>query len=182
MYQTQNEPELLAQLKNDCVIAFTTIFERYREGVYSMAVNLVRDQTEAKDIAQEVFSDLWQSRKVLVITTSLRNYLLTSARNKGVNVLRSKKVHKKYIELSSFTRESGPSSGNLENKNTLHYIATFLETLHPPLMAEAFKLVRIEGLSHEESAIRLGITARSSRTYAWLAFKKLKAFVKKQSQ
>jgi len=179
MYRTQNEPELLAQLKNDSVMAFNIIFDHYHKGVYSMAVNFVRDQTEAKDIAQEVFSDLWQFRKVITITTSLRNYLLTSARNKSISVMRSKKVHKKYIESSAVIPNTGSVSAKLEDKNSLHYINTFLDTLHPPLMAEAFKLVRMEGLTHEESALRLGITTRSSRTYVWKALKKLKAFFKK---
>lgn len=93
--------------------------------------------------------------------------------------MRSKTVHKKYIGSSTVIRSLGSLSDSLEDKNTLHYIYTILETLQPPLMAKAFKLVLIEGLTHKESALRLGITTQSSRTYVWKALKILKVFFKK---
>jgi len=70
-YNTFQDTELVDLLKSGDHAAFTEIFHRYSPLLYSHANNKLRNDTEARDVVQEIFVKLWAKREELDLKTNL---------------------------------------------------------------------------------------------------------------
>ena len=68
---------------------FETLFRRHYDGMFRLARRMLNDDADSKDVVSEVFAQLLHSGADLKSET-LQAYLLTSVRNRCVNLL----VHK----------------------------------------------------------------------------------------
>ena len=68
--------------------AFEALFRTEFRNVSFFVLRFVHDQEQAEDIAQESFMALWKNRESLDPGRSIRNYILTIARNRALNWLR----------------------------------------------------------------------------------------------
>ncbi len=69
------ESELLIGIRSDMPGMFERLFNIHWEDLYRFAYHRLHDQSEAEDIVQDIFADIWVRRHSLVITTSFRAYL-----------------------------------------------------------------------------------------------------------
>ncbi|PSL42892.1 RNA polymerase sigma factor (sigma-70 family) [Chitinophaga niastensis] len=84
------DSELLHLLKEGNVLAFDTIYTRYWPELFKHAFYILRNQEEAMDVIQEVFTWLWQHRSEVQII-SLKHYLKAATRFKIANYIRAGK-------------------------------------------------------------------------------------------
>lgn len=85
-------------MKNtDCNLSsdqFTFIYKTHREWVKNMASRYVDCPYTAEDIAQEVFSRIWQRKRSLPPISSIDLFLATTTRNCAINFLRRQQTRK----------------------------------------------------------------------------------------
>lgn len=74
--------------------AFELFFLMEFNNVVYFLTSYVKDESAAKDIAQESFIALWNKRKELKCDCNIRGYLYTIARNKALNFIRDNKLNK----------------------------------------------------------------------------------------
>ena len=79
---------LMLRVKQGDTAAFTTLVEKYKQPVMNLAYRLLRDQTEAEDLAQNVFVQVYKSAPRYVTTAKFSTWLFTIARNLGLNEIR----------------------------------------------------------------------------------------------
>ncbi len=60
--------------------AFTMLYRRYWESLFTSAARALRSKTDAADLVQDIFLSIWNRRNDLRITGSLAAYLQTSVR------------------------------------------------------------------------------------------------------
>ncbi len=60
-----HENKLFHQIKQGDTKAFTALFNLYWERLFTFAYNILKDETLAKDIVQEVYISIWNRRKDL---------------------------------------------------------------------------------------------------------------------
>ena len=65
------------------------VFRRHYDGMFRLALRMLGDEAESKDIVSDVFAQLLH-RGTDLKSDTLRAYLLTSVRNRCINLL----VHK----------------------------------------------------------------------------------------
>ena len=65
---------------------FETVFRRHYDGMFRLARKMLGDDAESKDVVSDVFAHLLDSGKDLR-TDTLQSYLLTSVRNRCINLL-----------------------------------------------------------------------------------------------
>jgi RNA polymerase sigma-70 factor (ECF subfamily) len=85
----QPDDELLERVRERDSGAFELLFERYREMIQRHLARLVRDQSAADDLAQEVFLRVWLRAEQWDGRGAVRAWLFRIATNLGLNHLRS---------------------------------------------------------------------------------------------
>jgi len=118
------------------------------------AYKKVRDEEQAKDIIQDLFTNLWFKRESNSIGTNLAGYLFTSVRNKIFDLFAHEKVKGDYIlSLRDFMSSAGNADTDhlIREKQLKAYIDLQIQAL-PPKMRAIFEMSRKEQLSYKEIA------------------------------
>ncbi|WP_423130369.1 RNA polymerase sigma-70 factor [Gaoshiqia sp. Z1-71] len=159
--------------------AFELIFRHYYPGLVIFTAQITRNRNEAEEIVQDLFFRIWCQKNQIKGSLSLKPYLFTSVRNRGLNFLERKKTEARKIDefrkiiKNNLTFEPDIFvSSELQEK-----ISQAFEKL-PPRTKEIFILSRINELKNDEIAGRLEISKRTVETQISHALKILKQELK----
>jgi RNA polymerase sigma-70 factor (ECF subfamily) len=88
--------------------ALAGLYDRHSRAVFGAALRTSRDQSIASEVVQETFLALWNRAELYdPARGSLPSWLLTIARNRAVDHLRSAGRHDRAASFSSFSRDDG---------------------------------------------------------------------------
>lgn len=156
-YCNLSDPELVNLLKASDHAAYLEIYDRYKNALQQHAWKKLGRAEDVQDLIQDLFTELWVKREVLILTTGLANYLFTAIRNRSLNLIYKRRKEAPYLDsLQEFIREGNYLIDlQIHEKEFQELIQKEVDSL-PPRMKEVFKLCREEGLSHKQIAERLG--------------------------
>lgn len=157
------EEYLLKGLREGHERAYRELFDIYYHRLFSIARQYLQDDFTADTIVGDLFYHLWEKRKSLHIEISLNAYLIRSIRNLSVNYLQKNYVERE-IDLQSvspllFVNEEYPL-GILLEKELAKKIQDEIKLL-PPETRQVFVLSRMEELTNNEIAERVGISVNT---------------------
>jgi RNA polymerase sigma-70 factor (ECF subfamily) len=91
----QPDPDavLMLRVKRGDRAAFAELVEKYKQPVLNFIFRTLRDETEAEDLAQNVFLQVYKSRSRYRRTAKFSTWLFTIARNLCLNELRRRSRH-----------------------------------------------------------------------------------------
>ncbi len=91
----QPDPDavLMLRVKRGDRAAFAELVEKYKQPVLNFIYRTLRDETEAEDLAQNVFLQVYKSRSRYRRTAKFSTWLFTIARNLCLNELRRRSRH-----------------------------------------------------------------------------------------
>lgn len=174
-YNNFTDQELIILLKNGNHSAYTEIYHRYKQLLYTHAYQRLRNEQEVDDIIHELFTALWIKRETLVFKTNLAGYLYTAVRNRILDYIAHQKVQSNYISsFATFIKQSENITDFLLREKQLKVLIDKEIAALPTKMREVFELSRKENLSHEEISIRLGITKKTVKSQVNNALKILR--------
>ncbi|WPU91611.1 RNA polymerase sigma-70 factor [Mucilaginibacter sabulilitoris] len=154
---TLTDIELADLIKSGSQPAFQVVYNRYWRLLYGHIYKMLRDEEDAKDILQDVFSGLWLYPEKIPELSNLAGYLYTIARHKVLNAIRKNKYRNDYLEsLAIYVSEA--SEETLQYIDTRDLMAAIEKEIAalPPRMRQVFELSRKENLSHKEIGKLLG--------------------------
>ena len=158
-FADHSDEELVKLLRESNAPAFTELYERFWESLFTKAYNFLREEDAARDAVQEVFVWLWQHRQTVTIDR-VRPYLHQAVRFQALKTLRE---HKNLVSLTDrladFTLKilEGDGLQYKELKELLHKILSGL----PPDHRLIFMLHREDGLTYPQIAEKLGISVKT---------------------
>jgi RNA polymerase sigma-70 factor (ECF subfamily) len=157
-----SDDQLLKLLQEDNRGAFDLIYKRYWEPLFIYVAKVVKDNDEAKDIVQEVFVSLWFRRMHLNDINSLRAYLFTAARYKGLTYIKDNISKNKYLESLKlfFDLECDSIVKQVEANELSLFVDSEIAKL-PQKMRDVFILSRKEHLSHKLISEKLMISDKT---------------------
>jgi len=79
---TQQEKDLLIELIYGNELAFEKIYRLYSPRLFGKLLKLVKSESQAQEILQDVFLKLWEHRKSIDPEKSFRSFLFKIAENK----------------------------------------------------------------------------------------------------
>jgi RNA polymerase sigma-70 factor (ECF subfamily) len=82
---------LLWRFKRGSREAFRLIYEKYADGLLTLAVNLLNEKADAEDVVQDVFISFVQSVDNFRLRGSLKGYLTTCVANRSRDYIRKNK-------------------------------------------------------------------------------------------
>lgn len=155
--------------------AFADLFRTCYPRMIKFAWRYVRTETEAHDVVQESFVNLWKVRENINPHRSLRAYLYQIVRNRALNYLRDNKNHTSIEDANrdQLKVESQVLANIGENKNYDKKMARLIADL-PDRQREAMELSRFEGLDHDEIAKVMNISPRTVNNHIVAALKTLR--------
>ena len=168
--------------KNGDAAIFEEIYTTYFPLLYNYAFTITKDRAEAEDAVGDVFLKLWEEKHFLTIETSVKSYLFKSVYNQCINILQKEEVREKYanyIKHLQYVTENDsdyPLSSLIEKELT-ETIRQAIEKL-PPQCRKIFEMSRMEQLTHEEIALKLGVSINTVHMQIKRALGKLRIELK----
>jgi len=161
-FSSFNDSQLLDHIKSGDELAFAEIYDRHWELIFRHVLKMTGDNDEAKDLTQEIFTNLWLNIDQIESGTNIPAYLYVSAKNKVLNLIRHDKVKKDYLSsLGTFVSYHQDSAlEQLSAKDLSIAIEREIQNL-PCKMREIFELSRKQYRSHKEIAEELQISDRT---------------------
>jgi RNA polymerase sigma-70 factor, ECF subfamily len=159
--------------------AFSIVFRHYYVDFVLFAATFVKNRQAAEEIVEEVFIRLWENRETIVITTSLRSYLLRSIQNRCIDFIRHVRIMDEYQinwrhhpELLENDTENYILHSELEEdlKKALGKIPEEVRTV--------FTMNRFEGMTYAEIALKLDVSVRTVEVRIGKALSLLKHYLK----
>jgi RNA polymerase sigma-70 factor (ECF subfamily) len=175
-----DERDLIARLKDGNREAFSLLFGAYYKDLVLFGGNFFPgDRDTCEDVVQSVFLKLWDDRRLIVIETSLKSYLLKAVRNGCLDELRHRNVvqeHESYVQAAGFADETDTENYILYSDLQQH-LRMALDKIPQPCR-EAFEMNRFDGLKYREIAERLQLSERTVEVRIAKAINLLKKYMK----
>ncbi len=84
---------LMLRVKRGDVRAFAELVDKYKQPVVNFICRMLRDETEAEDLAQNVFLQVYKSADRYRVSARFSTWLFTIARNLCLNEIRRRSRH-----------------------------------------------------------------------------------------
>jgi RNA polymerase sigma-70 factor (ECF subfamily) len=177
-----NDPELWLAIRNDDEQAFAVLFDRYWVRLYKTALRYLKDRENSEETVHDVFLNIWDRRHQLEIE-SIPNFLLTAIRYQIYNRMRAAKPPLTLVlndlEMDNLL-DYNQGDHRIKNQELLRELDHYLEKL-PKRCQEIFYMSRMDNLSNQEIAGRLGISKRTVENQITRALKHLRSCLKQLS-
>lgn len=161
-YDIYSDEDLVSLLKEGDHLAYEIIYHRYFRLLFVHAYKKLRDREQAKDIVQELFTNLWVKRDILNFTTNISGYFFTVINNKIVDYFLHKGVQEKYIaSFSGFLNTENIKADHLIREKQLALLIQNEIKQLPPKMREIFEMSRKEYLTHKQIAEKLELSEKT---------------------
>ena len=162
---TYNEQELVYLLKERNNQAFSYLYDNYSGALYTIVLQIIRENELASDVLQEVFINIW--RKIESYDPAkgrLFTWMLNIARNASIDTLRSKSFQntQKNQELGDNVNIATSSQVTLMNVDNIGLRKTLLQL--KPEQRTLVELAYFKGYTHEEIAEIEGIPLGTVKT------------------
>jgi RNA polymerase sigma-70 factor, ECF subfamily len=161
------DEDLLAMLEQDSTIAFEELYVRYKGKLKTFCVFILKSETVAQDMVQEIFIKIWLNRKELNTGQSFSHYVYTLAKNQSLNELRSAK-RKDLLENILLLQQEEQSTTSADTQLIFDEYQKMLEEAIaklPDQKRRIFQMSRQEGLSHKEIAEQMGLSPHTIQTH-----------------
>ncbi len=167
---------IVAALQQGDHKAFETVFTAYYGRMCTFIRGLIKSDTDAEELTEELFVNLWTNRASLDPDRSFNAYLHTIAHNAAINYLRHKTVQNTYSQQVVLPEELYSPEDELVAQETALLIDMEVDRM-PEQRRQIFRLSKQEGLKNEEIATRLRTTKRNVESQLSTALKQLRTFL-----
>lgn len=168
LFMDAGDNELIKCIKEGDLKAFEKVFKDYYALMCSVAMDYVNDSAMCQTLTEDVLLNLWEKKNELVITTSLRAYLLRAVRNKCIDHLRTQRQNSDF--LGYYDSLDGMFGGAMADEKDLFEqlisdeLAELLDRAIDEMPEErrrVFILVRMENKTYQEAADMLHISVNT---------------------
>lgn len=180
VYELYNLKELFNNIANGDDTSFGTIFELYKKRVFSLALKMLKCETEAEEIVQEVFLSLWQAKARLGEINDPEAYLFTITYNTIYSFLKKASRNKEFLNsiIQHLNQIQNTTADTINGNETSKLIKEAIRSL-PPQQRTVYQLSKQEGLSYDEIAAGMKISRNTVRNHLAEAMKTIRIFLKK---
>ena len=179
-----NEQIFIQQLQSNDQAAFKQLFDLYKNKVFNTANSILQNETNAEEIVQEVFIEVFRSVKNFKNDSSISTWIYRITINKSLDFIRKHKRKKRFgVVVNLFKEETNEPIIHpknffhpgiaLEQKEKSAILFAAIEQLNER-QKTCFVLKHIEGLSQKEIAIIMECTEGSVESMLSRAKEKLR--------
>ena len=151
--------------------AFQALYRRHKNRIFGFLLSKLKNQSEAEEVFQTVFSKLHSARGKYRQEIPLLPWVFTIARNALIDHIRKKDTYRKHITSSEAAVEAyaEPSSDNSSGSIAIEELSSLTAT-----QRQALEFRFNQGLSFQEIAEQMQTSADNSRQIISRAIRKLR--------
>ena len=169
------EKHIIEGLRSGREDAYRQIFEEYYQKLVLFAHRYLNDIESSRDIVQDLFVKLYDSRHSISIQTSLKSYLYSAVKNRCLNLVKQKQVKEKHRQMSIF-EANVPDPDLEEEMDAVELEARIYEIISklPDKCRQIYIMSRVDGKPNGEIADELNLSIRTVETQVSKALKSLR--------
>jgi len=178
---SQDIGDLLIKVSEGDGKAFSLLFHRYKDLIYSIALKYTKSAIYAEEVVQDVFLRIWRNRHNLLAVEQFDAWIRVIARNRSLSVLeqivreeRNKEKQYHYIPPGGY--EAGERVTDLDMQKLLGQALTLLTQRQ----REIFVRCRLENVPREQVAEELGLSPATVSVHLTIALRTVRAFLTSQ--
>jgi len=175
---SNDEKELLMQLREGNAQALDYFYHQYSLRIYRKLLKMVRVETIAEELVQDVFVRIWDKRHQIDPDRSFRSYLFTIAQNLVYDLYRKVAREERLQEV--IKEASSEMYMHVEEgvflKETSEILNKAINNL-PSQQKLVFTLCKLEGKSYEDASATLGISTSTINNHIVKATKSIKGYM-----
>ena len=168
---TTEENQILARCKDGDRESFRWVVTTYQQRIFSVALKMLADEEEAKDVVQETFICVWQKLDAYDLQRPFSTWLYTIATRLCLNRLKQMRtVSSLPLDEQTLHRFAADADSQLALEN--HEWASIVRLLAEGLSAKqrlVFTLCQLEGLPSSEVEQITGLDARQVKSNLYVA-------------
>ena len=176
------EKELLRLASQADQDAFTRLFHKYKNKLFTYVLRLTESEMLAEDIVQNVFMRLWEDHEQLGNIDTFDRYIFRMAKNDSINHFR-RMAHETLIVAEIFHHKPAGYNDTHELlfvKDVEKVLSNVLEKLTPQQKA-VYHLSRDEGKTHDEIANLLKISPNTVKNHIVQAMSAVRSQLRKHT-
>uniref|UniRef100_UPI003217C801 RNA polymerase sigma-70 factor n=1 Tax=uncultured Draconibacterium sp. TaxID=1573823 RepID=UPI003217C801 len=149
--------------------AWIDLFKEHYVSLCAYSRRYVGRKDIAEEIVSETFFKIWENKKTIDISTSLKSYLFQAVANNSLYHLRKLKREEKLADY--FSETENINIGFTETAENITEQSLLMQELNtriedainqlPPQQQTAFRLKRFEGKKNKEIALEMGIAVKT---------------------
>lgn len=174
--------QLAVQISTGDVRAFTILYEKYHSYLYYFALKFLKCPESAEEVVHDVYLKIWESRKNIDPTLSLKGFLIKVCKNHVLNLLKRDLKEQKYLsEILHIHTLHDTDTENAIIWADYEKLTEEAISLLPPQRQKIFRMYRLEEKCLDEIAAELEISKGTVKDHILKATRQMKDFMRKHS-
>ena len=149
------------------------LFKTHYAVMFRLAVSLLYDADEARDIVSDVIASLLDGG-MTIRTDNARGFLLTCVRNSCISVIRHKQMRERFIKLYATNAE--PLADDPDDSITLAELRDYINNQLPPLSRRIFTMRYLQDMTCQQVADAVGVSRVTVHHHLSQSLEKINAY------
>lgn len=172
------EISTIEALQNGDHKAFEEVFLAYYDKVKYLLTGLLKSESDAEELAQDIFVKLWMNHTSVDPNNAFSTYLYTITRNTALNFLKHKLVEENFKNsFNNLNEEEADSSDEILFAKEISLLVEMAVCGMPVQRRKIYQMSREKGISNIEIAEELGISKKTVENQISLALQEIKRVI-----
>ena len=158
-----------------------SLFKTHYTQMYHLALTLLFDEAESKDVVSEVFASLL-SGSTIVRADNAKAFLLASVRHRCLNVLQHKQVHERFARLLTEGTDTPVSDTLVEEQMRMEELMRYVRDNLSPMEQNVFRLRYLREMTCQEMAEVLNVSRQTVHTHLKQSVEKIRKYFNSNSK
>ena len=175
-----SDVDLMLGIQSGGADALSQLYDRYNGIVKALILRIIHNETEADDLLQEVFMEIWnQAKSFSAQKGKPLGWMVTLARRRAIDALRKRQAYVRAEERFQAEPEQQPlawvqnvTEKDIEARDTRVLMAKVINSI-PEAQQKVIDLAFFQGMSQREIASNTNIPLGTVKTRLELGLKKI---------
>ena len=152
-----------------------SLFKTHYTQMYHLALTLLFDEAESKDVVSEVFASLL-SGSTIVRADNARAFLLASVRHRCLNALQHKQVQERFARLLTEDTDTLMSDNTVEEQMQMEELMRYMQANLSPMEQNVFRLRYLREMTCQEVAEALNVSRQTVHAHLKQTMEKIRKY------
>ena len=157
-----------------------SLFKTHYTQMYHLALTLLFDEAESKDVVSDVFASLLGG-KTMMRADNAQAFLLASVRHRCTNVLQHKQVQERFARLLTEDADVLICDNTVEEQMQMEELMRYVQENLSPIEQEIFRKRYLKEMTCQEVAEALNVSRQTVHAHLKQSVEKIRKYLNSNS-